>query len=65
MNEITPLFDEEVIKFLVQTRNLLEEILETLDIMADKELMEAIFKSENEIRQGKTRNFKEILKELP
>ncbi|AIG97964.1 hypothetical protein AFULGI_00011840 [Archaeoglobus fulgidus DSM 8774] len=33
--------------------------------MADKELMEAIFKSENEIRQGKTRNFKEILKELP
>ena len=36
------LLEKEAIHTLVQTRDLLEEFLETLDIMADEEMMEKI-----------------------
>lgn len=62
--ENVSVFDEEALRLLVRMRDLLEEILETLDVMADKELMEAIAESEKEIKEGKVREFKEFLKEL-
>jgi acyl-CoA reductase-like NAD-dependent aldehyde dehydrogenase len=57
-------FDKEVLELLRQTRNLLEEVLETLDILADEEMMNAIRESEDEIRRGATRDFKVFVKEL-
>jgi len=45
-------------------RDLLEEILETIDILADKELMDAIVESEKEIKEGKTRDLREFIKEF-
>jgi glutaredoxin-related protein len=57
-------FDKEVLELLRQTRNLLEEVLETLDILADEEMMNAIRESEDEIKRGATRDFKVFVKEL-
>ena len=64
MNELTSIFDRDALKLLLQMRDLLEEILETIDILADKELMDAIAESEKEIKEGKTRDFREFIKEL-
>ena len=64
MSELTSIFDRDVLKLLLQMRDLLEEILETIDILADKELMDAIVESEKEIKEGKTRDFRDLIKEL-
>ena len=64
MNELTSIFDRDALKLLLQMRDLLEEILETIDILADKELMDAIAESEKEIKEGKTRDFREFIKKL-
>lgn len=64
MSGLTSVFDRDALKLLLQMRDLLEEILETVDILADKELMDAIAESEKEIKEGKMRDFREFLKEL-
>jgi hypothetical protein len=64
ISKVVPVFDKEVLELLLQTRNLLEEVLETMDILADEEMMEAIRVSEEEIRRGETRDFKEFVEEL-
>ncbi|HDN82911.1 MAG TPA: hypothetical protein ENG50_00955 [Candidatus Altiarchaeales archaeon] len=58
------LFEEDAIHTLVQTRDLLEEILETLDIMADEELMKKISTAEKDAKAGKTRDFDDFLEEI-
>jgi hypothetical protein len=63
MSEVVPVFDKEVLELLLQTSNLLEEVLETMDILADEEMMDAIKESEEEIRKGETRDFKEFVEE--
>ena len=60
----TVLFEEDTIHTLVQTRDLLEEILETLDIMADGELMKKISMAEKDARDGRTRDFDDFLEEI-
>jgi len=55
------LFEEDTIHTLVQTRDLLEEILETLDIMADEESMKKISMAEKDAKEGRTRDFDEFL----
>lgn len=64
ISKVVPVFDKEVLELLLQTRNLLEEVLETMDILADEEMMEAIKESEEEIRKGEARDFKEFVEEL-
>lgn len=64
MSEVVSVFDKEVLDLLLQTRNLLEEVLETMDILADEEMMDAIRVSGEEIRRGETRDFKEFVKEF-
>lgn len=56
--------DKEVIERIVQTRDLLDELLETIDVITDKELMLAIEEAEEEVKQGETRPLKEFVKEL-
>ena len=64
MSEAVSVFDKNDLELLFQTRNLLDEVLETLDILADEELMQAIRESEDEIERGETRDLKDFVKEL-
>ena len=41
-----------------------ESMIETLDILADKTLMKRLRKSEQEIKQGKTRSWEEVKRSL-
>ncbi len=60
-----------ILKDLVELREriskdleMLDSIIETLEIMADKELMESIRRSEEDIKAGRVRPLEEFLKEL-
>jgi len=64
MSEAVSVFDKNALELLFQTRNLLGEVLETLDILADEDLMKAIRESEDEIERGDTRELKDFVKEL-
>jgi hypothetical protein len=64
MSEAVSVFDKDALELLFQTRNLLEEVLETMDILADEELMKAIKESEDEIERGEARDLKDFVKEL-
>ena len=57
-------FDKEVVERITQTRDLLEELLETIDVITDEELMLAIEEAEEEAKRGETRALKEFAKEL-
>lgn len=45
-------------------RLLVEGLLETLEILSDRTLMESIRASDRDIQKGKLMGFKELLKEL-
>ena len=64
MSEVVSCFDNEVLALLLQTRDLLEEVLETMDILADAEMVTAIAESEEEIGRRETRIFKDFIKEV-
>jgi len=49
---------------LPKLRSLVENLIETLEILGDEELMESIRKSEKDIHEGRLLGFKELLKEL-
>jgi len=57
-------FDKEVVERITQTRDLLEELLETIDVITDEELMLAIEEAEEEAKRGETRPLKEFAREL-
>jgi len=60
--------DRENLKALAQEvpklRSLVEELIETIEILSDKNLMKSIQKSDRDIREGKLLNIKELLNEL-
>lgn len=56
--------DKEVVERLTQIRDLLEELLETIDVVTDEELMLAIKEAGGEVREGKSRPLTELAKEL-
>ncbi|MGB3459403.1 MAG: hypothetical protein WBB08_08945 [Halobacteriota archaeon] len=64
MSETVSVFDKNAVELLFQTRNLLDEVLETMDVLADEELMKAIRESEDAIEKGETRDLKDFVKEL-
>lgn len=51
------------VELLEKTSRLLAEVLETLDIMSDKQVMKEIEESRKEVKAGKTRPFKYLLEE--
>jgi len=51
-------------ELLLKVRNLLEEIVETLDILEDKDTMESIKEAEDDIKKGRLRDYKEFIEEL-
>ena len=60
----TLLVDKSQLALIRETRDLLEQLLETMDVMKDKKLMREIALSGNEARRGKTRAFRTLIEEL-
>ena len=60
-----------ILKDLVELREriskdleMLDSIIETLEVMSDKELMESIRRAEEDVKAGRVRPLEEFLKEL-
>ena len=49
---------------LLKVSGLLEELLETLDTLKDKEAMEAIREAEEDVKAGRVRDYDEFIEEL-
>jgi len=65
MKELTTLLvDKSQLALIKETRDLLEQLLETMDVMKDKKLMHDITLSRREARRGRTRTFRSLLEEL-
>ncbi|MGB9023663.1 MAG: hypothetical protein WCC94_09555 [Candidatus Bathyarchaeia archaeon] len=60
----TLLVDKSQLALIRETKDLLEELLETMDVMKDKELMHEIALSRREAKRGRTRAFRSLLEEL-
>ena len=58
------LLTDEDRELLRRVHALLEEVLETLEILADKELVEALKEAEEDVRVGRVRDYEEFIKEL-
>ena len=58
------LLTDEDKELLRRVSELLEEILETLEVMADEELMRAIREAEEDVRAGRVRDYEELINEL-
>ncbi|MEM0054227.1 MAG: hypothetical protein QXL89_08595 [Nitrososphaeria archaeon] len=58
------LLTDEDRALLLKVSGLLEEILETLDILEDKDLMESIKEAEEDVREGRVRSYEEFVEEL-
>ncbi|MCY3413244.1 MAG: hypothetical protein INQ03_16510 [Candidatus Heimdallarchaeota archaeon] len=55
---------DEIKKQFRDTRDLLDQILETFEILEDQELMKEIKQAEEEYQKGETISFDELKKEL-
>ena len=51
-------------KLLLRVNQLLEEVLETLEVMSDKETVEAIREAEENVKAGRVRGYDEFVEEL-
>lgn len=49
---------------LPKLRSLVEELMETLEILSDEKLMKSIKASQKDIQENKVLSFKELLEEL-
>jgi len=63
MPESVLLTDEDR-ALLIKVSNLLEEIVETFNILEDEEMMASIKQAEKDIKAGKVRDYDEFLSEL-
>ena len=68
---VETVFTEEDRKYLrklaeemPKLRIIMEELLETIDVLGDEELLRSIRASERDIREGRLLSFKGLLKEL-
>ena len=57
------LLTDEDRALLLRVSNLLEELIETLEVLEDEETMKAIKKAEEDVRAGRVRDYDEFLKE--
>jgi len=49
---------------LSKVSSLLEEIIETLDILEDKDTLKSIKEAEEDVKTGRTRSYNSFIKEL-
>jgi len=62
--EMSSLLTDEERKLLVRAVNLMDELLETLEVMQDEELVKDLRTALREVEEGKTRPFNELVREL-
>jgi len=58
------LLTSEEKELLMRAANLMDELLETLEVMQDKELVEDLRIALREVEEGKTRPLDELMREL-
>lgn len=51
-------------KILVKAANLMDELIETLEVMQDEELIQDLKDAMKEVKEGKTKPLSELIKEL-
>jgi len=64
MSRSSVLLTDEDRALLSNVRSLLEEIIETLDILEDEDAMKSIREAEEDVKGGRVRDYNEFLKEL-
>ena len=58
------LLTSEEKELLVKAINLMEELIETLEVMQDKELVQGLKDALKEVEEGKTKSLEELIEEL-
>ena len=58
------LLSDEDRALLLRVSNLLEELLETLDVLEDKEALKAIKEAEEDVKARRIRDYDEFIEEL-
>ena len=58
------LLSDEDRALLLRVSSLLEELLETLDVLEDKEALKAIKEAEEDVKAGRVRGYSEFIEEL-
>jgi PHD/YefM family antitoxin component YafN of YafNO toxin-antitoxin module len=58
------LLTDEDRALLLKVSGLLEEIIETLEILADEDTVKSIREAEEDVKAGRVRDYNEFLKEL-
>ncbi|MGQ9506623.1 MAG: hypothetical protein ACUVTB_02030 [Candidatus Bathycorpusculaceae bacterium] len=58
------LLTDEDRALLLRVSNLIEELLETLEILEDKEAMKAIREAEEDVKAGRVKNYEALIEEL-
>ena len=64
MSKISGLLTNKDRTLLLKVSSLLEEIIETFEILEDKETMKSIKQAEEDVKAGRVRSYKDFLKEL-
>lgn len=64
MSRSSVLLTDEDRALLLNVSSLLEEIIETLDILEDENAMKSIKEDEEDVKAGRVRSYNEFLKEL-
>ena len=57
------LLTDEDRALLLKVSNLLEELIETLEVLEDEETLKSIKEAEEDVRAGRVRDYDEFLKE--
>ncbi len=58
------LLTDEDRQLLMKVSSLLEELLETLEVLEDRELLSAVMEAEEDLRSGRVRPYDEVGREL-
>jgi len=64
MSEDGVLLTEEDRALLLKVSSLLEEIIETFDVLRDEETMRSVREAEEDLRAGRVRGYGELIEEL-
>ncbi len=61
---IRELLTEEDRRKLLEFRNMLEEIIETIDLLLNPEALEGLREAEEDVKKGRIRDWDEFIKEI-
>jgi len=61
---IKELLNEEDFRKLEELRDMLEEIIETINLLLNPEALEGLREAEEDVKEGRVRSWDEFLKEL-